>query len=408
MKKYCIFQDEAFHDLKITETKGETNFDKYDASPYFVNVFFGGEHKLYQQIEERYLNWERDNKRLLGIAENIEFKGESIQAKNFTFGFASMNLKYIKFYKFLFELISVDSLILHISTTNKFELLVSRVFSTNFLPIEYLFGIEEMRKMVYTLTKFIDRNRTDKLVKLMFADDSDNNEIITEIYDISVSFQKNNGSHFHLRRELQAAKFLECTIDLLFSNVESLQKYEWDYSWSIEGLKNLLSELNIPERETELYLDGKGYHTEGMYNAVKNNFKFFQIERVDSQDYAGTRIADFLSNFIGRMIKNINLDMRTGDRNNLIYLDESWFDLREEAFECYRLFGKILRKRQDIYWTTHTGLYGDKAIAFYVLIEYITSFDSFNSFSIISLQEHAKEVNECVKIKLLKVFGEIR
>lgn len=40
MKKYCIFQDEAFHDLKITETKGETNFDKYDASPYFVNVFW--------------------------------------------------------------------------------------------------------------------------------------------------------------------------------------------------------------------------------------------------------------------------------------------------------------------------------------------------------------------------------
>ena len=144
-----------------------------------------------------------------------------------------------------------------------------------------------------------------------------------------------------------------------------------------------------------------------MYNAVKNNFKFLQIERVDSQDYAGTRIADFLSNFIGRMIKNIDLDIRTGDRNNLIYLDESWFNLREEAFECYRLFGKILRKRQNIYWTTHTGLYSDKARVLYVLIEYKTSFDSFSSFSIISPQEHAKEVNECAKIRLLKLFGEI-
>lgn len=407
MKKYCIFQDEAFHDLKITETKGETNFDKYHASPYFVNVFFGGEYKLYQQIEERYLNWERDNKRNLGIAANIEFKGESIKAKNFTFGFASMDLKYINFYKFLFELISTDNLILHISTTNKFELLVRRVFSNNFQAIGYLLGIKEMYKIVYALIKFIDRNRTDKLVKLMFTDDLDNNEIITEIHDISVNFQKINGSHFHLRRELEVAKVLEDTINLLFNNVKTLQKYEWDYSWSLEGLKNLLNELNIPERETELYLDGKGNRTEGMYNAVKNNFKFLQIERVDSQDYAGTRIADFLSNFIGRMIKNIDLDIRTGDRNNLIYLDESWFNLREEAFECYRLFGKILRKRQNIYWTTHTGLYSDNARVLYVLIEYITSFDSFSSFSIISPQEHAKEVNECAKIRLLKLFGEI-
>lgn len=407
MKKYCIFQDEAFHDLKITEANGETNFDKYHASPYFVNVFFGGEHELYQQIEERYLNWERDNKKKLGMAIDVEFKGDSIKAKNLSFGLASMNLKYINFYKFLFELISVDDLIIHISTTNKFELLVRRVFFNNFRQIEYFYGFEEMRKMVYTLTKFIDRNRTDKLVKLMFADDSSNDEIITEIHDISVRFQKINGSHFHLRRELQAAKFLEYTIDSLFKNVESSQKYEWDYSWSLDGLKGLLSELNILEGETELYLDGKGYRTEGMYNAVENNFKFLQIKRVDSQDYSGIRIADFLSNFIGRMIKNIDLDMRTGDKNDLIYLDKSWFDLRSEAFECYQLFGNILRNRQGIHWTTHMGIYGDNAIAFYALVEYITSFDSFDSFSNISLQEHAKEVNECVKIRLLRVFGEI-
>lgn len=407
MKEYYIFQDESFHDLKITEANGGTNFDKYEASPYFVNVFFGGEHKLYQQIEERYLNWERDNKKNLGMAVDVEFKGDSIKAKNLLFGLASMNLKYINFYKFLFELISADDLILHISTTNKFELLVRRVFSNNFQQIKDSYGREVMNKMVYTLIKFIDRNRTDKLVKLMFADDSDNNEIITEIHDILVSFQKVNGSHFHLRRELQAAKFLEYTIFSLFRNVETLQKYEWDYSWSLDGLKELLSELNIPEGETKLYLDGYGTRTEGMYNAVENNFKFLQIERVDSQGYAGIRIADFLSNFIGRMIKNIDLDIRTGDRNDLIYLDKSWFGLREEAFECYRVFGKILRNRQGIHWTTHFGIYGDSAIAFYVLVEYITSFDSFDSFSNISLQEHAKEVNECVKIRLLRMFGEI-
>lgn len=407
MEKYCIFQDESFHDLKITEINGGTNFDKYDASPYFVNVFFGGEHKLYQQIEEKYLNWERDNKKKLGMAEDVEFKGDSIKAKNFSFGLANMNLKYINFYKFLFELISVDDLILHISTTNKFELLINSVFSNNFRQIKDTYGREEMNKIVYSLIKFIDRNRTDKLVKLMFADDSDNNEIITEIHDILVNFQKTNRSHFHLRRELQAARFLEYTIFSLFRNVETLQKYEWDYSWSLNGLKELLSELNILERETKLYLDGYGPRTEGMYNAVANNFKFSQIERVDSQDYTGIRIADFLSNFIGRMIKNIDLDIKTGDRNDLIYLDKSWFILREEAFECYRIFGKIMRYKQGINWTTHVGIYGDIAIAFYVLIEYFTSFDSFDSFSNISPQEHAKEVNECVKIRLLRIFGEI-
>ena len=66
-----------------------------------------------------------------------------------------------------------------------------------------------------------------------------------------------------------------------------------------------------------------------------------------------------------------------------------------------------MRYKQGINWTTHVGIYGDIAIAFYILIEYFTSFDSFDSFSNISPQEHAKEVNECVKIRLLRIFGEI-
>ena len=196
-----------------------------------------------------------------------------------------------------------------------------------------------------------------------------------------------------------AKSFKQLLNDFSFT-MSTLDRYDWDYSWSFEGLINLLSELCISNEDVILILDGKGRRTDGMYNIAKESFSSSKILREDSKNHVGIRIADFLSNFIGRIIKNLDLDIRTADNSNLTYVDEEWFNVRKEGFECYKLLGTVLRKRQDIYWTTQVGIYLDTAILFYKFIDYFCDFKDYETYRDISNKEHQKKLNEVVLIAL--------
>ena len=181
---YYFFQDESFHDLEITEKDGKLNCDHLDASPYFVNVFWGSSDEIYKDIKESYQEWENDNKKYLGIKSEDEFKGESIKAKNFEFGLASMNLRYINFYSYLFDLLNQYDIIIQLSTTNKLELLISNVFAEYFAVIENLIYQYDLLSIKYSLIKLIDRHRTSRLIKLLFDTNVDSKLVISEIGSI--------------------------------------------------------------------------------------------------------------------------------------------------------------------------------------------------------------------------------
>lgn len=397
---YYFFQDESFHDLKITEKGGELNFVHLDASPYFVNVFLGFSDEIYNDIKESYQQLENDTKIFLGIKSEDEFKGGSIKAKNFKFGLASMNLRYINFYSDLFNLLNQYDIILQLSTTNKLELLIKNVFIEYFAKIGNTFSQHELPLHVYSLTKLIDRHRTSRLIELLFDTNVDSKLVLSEIDSILDRIITEEVHFPHLSQEVDVAKIFKQLLNEFSFTMSTLDSYDWDYSWSFEGLNKLLSELCISKEDVTLILDGKGRRTDGMYNIAKESFSSSKILREDSKNHVGIRIADFLSNFIGRIIKNLDLDIRTADISNLTYVDEEWFNVRKEGFECYKLLGTVLRKRQDIYWTTQVGIYCDTAILFYKFIDYFCDFKDYETYRDISNKEHQKKLNEVVLFAL--------
>lgn len=394
---YYFFQDESFHDLKITEKGGELNFDHLDASPYFVNVFLGFSDEIYKDIKESYREWENDNKKYLGIKSEDEFKGESIKAKNFEFGLASMNLRYINFYSYLFDLLNQYDIIIQLSTTNKLELLISNVFAEYFAVIENLIYQYDLPLIKYPLIKLIDRHRTSRLIKLLFDTNADSKLVISEIGSILDRIITEQVHYPHLSREVDTAKLFKELLNELSFTISALDSYNWDYSWSFDGLMELLNEINIPDKDIVLFLDGKSWRTEGMFKAAVERFHFAEILREESENHVGIRIADFLSNFIGRIIRNLDLDIRTANISNITYIDEEWFNVRKEGFECYKLLGSVLRTRQNIYWTTQVGIYFDIAILFYKFIDYFCNFKDYETYRDISNREHTEKLNVIVK-----------
>ncbi|RSJ77863.1 hypothetical protein D8798_01635 [Streptococcus cristatus] len=394
---YYFFQDESFHDLKITEKGGELNFDHLDASPYFVNVFLGFSDEIYKDIKESYREWENDNKKYLGIKSEDEFKSESIKAKNFEFGLASMNLRYINFYSYLFDLLNQYDIIIQLSTTNKLELLISNVFAEYFAVIENLIYQYDLPLIKYSLIKLIDRHRTSRLIKLLFDTNADSKLVISEIGSILDRIITEQVHYPHLSREVDTAKLFKELLNKLSFTISALDSYNWDYSWSFDGLMGLLNEINIPDKDIVLFLDGKSWRTEGMFKAAVERFHFAEILREESENHVGIRVADFLSNFIGRIIRNLDLDIRTANISNITYIDEEWFNVRKEGFECYKLLGSVLRTRQNIYWTTQVGIYFDIAILFYKFIDYFCNFKDYETYRDISNREHTEILNVIVK-----------
>ncbi|MGT2895449.1 DUF3800 domain-containing protein [Streptococcus entericus] len=402
---HYFFQDESFHDLKVTLKRGELNFEQLSASPYFINVFLGFSSETYTYVKESYLTWENDNKRFLGISNQIEFKGDSIKAKNFEFGIASMDLRYINFYNYLFNLLMEHDIHLQISTTNKLEFLLSNTFKQIFSRIRDSYGNDFLYKFKYSLIKIIDRHRTGKLIELFFVEDVDSSAIVSEIDAILDKIIREEGDLPHLSHEVKTAKFFKEILGESSFVVTSYNSYNWDYNWSFDGLDNLLSELRLLDKNIVLILDGKSSRTDGMYTVARERFCFSEIHREESEHHVGIRIADFLSNFIGRIIRNLDLDISTASILNLTYIDEKWFDVRKEGFECYKKIGGLLRKYQSVYWTTQVGIYFDTAILFYKFIDYFCSFNNYEAYRSISNKEHTEKLNEIVLYAISSRFN---
>ncbi|HEM3726701.1 TPA: hypothetical protein U1D16_002150, partial [Streptococcus suis] len=252
------------------------------------------------------------------------------------------------------------------------------------------------KKFLYSFIKILDRHRTTELIKLLFTPEIDSVTVLTEIQSILNNIIREEGAVPHLMLEVVTAEQLKLILETFSSSITTFESYTWDYSWSFDGLRGLLNELRILDEEIVLFLDGKSWRTEGMFNAANERFCFAETLREESENHVGIRIADFLSNFIGRIMRNLDSDIRTASNSNLTYINEEWFNVREEGFECYKILGNFLRKYQYIYWTTQVGIYFDIAILFYKFIDYFCDFSDYETYRGISNKEHTEKLNVIV------------
>lgn len=406
IKKNAIhfYYDESYHDLSITQKDGIQNINTKNTSTYFVVSFVGVEEDKTNDFLNKYQVLEQEYKNLIGQKEDHEFKGTIINSKNYNKGFSTMRKVFIRFYTKFFDLLDKYSVIINISTISKFEIVVSRIFIKYIIELGNFYDDEEVYNFIYGTVKFLEQHKTEKLVKLMHSDEYNSKELLLEIKKI-INYVLETRLNFELKnRECNFACLLDQQINNIEKNLNIEEKYKWDYYFSFDGFKNLLNELNIRSENIYLDIDGKGDRTQKIYDTAISMFPNATIERFESKDNLGIRISDFISNLIGRFIKVIDDECtdkqkkieENADFNKKILLDEEWFNLDEEAFDCYRKIGEFFNNRSKIYWTTHMGAYDDIPVVVYSLFQYFYEQNNYEDFKKVSSLEHCEKLNNII------------
>ncbi|HHD1564000.1 TPA: DUF3800 domain-containing protein [Enterococcus faecalis] len=393
-KRYDLFYDEAFHDRKLTEKEtehGELNIENNEQGENFIAVTIGFRTYQTQEFFTKFLVFENNTKKLLGLQSTQEFKGTTIKKKNFKYGIRSFNKDALKIYSEYFDLFDKNTIIT-ISSLNKFELIVLYLIQNAQLPPYVI-----IKNFVYSLIKFLDHYKNKELISIFFDKESTTEKILDTIismFNEVLIFIKGVTRKDREESAIQQMKFI---IENSQFEMKTLSEYNWDYSRAIDGIVFLLNELKIKKTSVTLYIDN-----EEKTVSVAKKYGFKKVESVDSKESVGVRISDILSNFIGRVLKAIddeyledwdNEETKINIHKRRI-LSSEWFDLNQEQFLLYQKIANIFYYRKDIYWTVKTGIYAGKTSIFFTLIYYIgIEFTNYQEYKEVSLEDHRENFN---------------
>ena len=98
-------------------------------------------------------------------------------------------------------------------------------------------------------------------------------------------------------REYVAFNQLIAIISLLEIDISIEKQFKFSYIPNFEGFTALLRERNIKSKFVDLYIDEE----KSTFNVAKN-YRLYKVTSLNSKENIGIRIADILSNFVGRFI----------------------------------------------------------------------------------------------------------
>lgn len=405
--RYKFYYDESYHDPAITQKDGVQNIDLEDASVYFSLCIVGISSDKLEDFINEYTLLENKHKKKIGVNESDEFKGSTFKAKYFKWGLAGIRKDYLYFYKDLFKLLSTYDVIINISIVNKFELLVQNLLEDNLKYSEI-----PWRNFVYDFSKFFNTHKTEKLVRLIHTDNVKASDVLCEINIILDDVIEKMQGYELKRYEVNIAKEIKYVLSNYKIKFNIRDKYQRNYTYSLSGFEALMDELSISSYDIDLDIDGKGKRIDKVIRSAEALLPGAKITGVDSKQSQGIRVADFLSNLMGRLIRSIDkqLDLNRqeieeeGEYNKLNLINENWFKVNKDEFECYRTIGKFFSDRSSQYWTTFTGVYNDEVLAVFTIFQYFSDFDDYEEYKKTPIKGHAKKINKIVVEKLREQF----
>ena len=387
---YKFYFDESYHDRKIViKEKGINTFSK-NLSDSYVGFFWGAKEDVVDEIIAEYLKIEEKHKKILGIEG--EFKATSFSLKNYRSGIRTFNKECFNFYSDFFNLMNRNDIVIQYDIISKIEFLIVKIFDLNLQrnrKVIESFKIS-VQLFIYSLSKFMKVYYNDELIKALY--EVENLETAKEfkellIEQLSTICQTIKGIE-RKEREYLAFNQLIAIISLLKIVISPEKQFNFSYIPNFEGFTALLRERNIKSKFVDLYVDEE----ESTFNVAKN-YQFYKVTSLDSKENIGIRIADILSNFVGRFIyairndKNmledpvINLDdLKKNDLSTKRLLSDDWFDVSEEQFKIYYKAAKVFAINHQYYWTLLTGHYYDDAIMFVELMKFFYYNRNYKSF----------------------------
>lgn len=407
---YNFYYDEAFHDRKLTQRSGKMNIDITNQSYYFVTCTVGFLDEKENKFLKKIISFEEKAKKLLGLSETVEFKGTTLNKKNFKNGIGSFNKNTISIYSDFFELFSED-FIFQLSIINKFEFLVLGLFRGSLFTQEY----NNIEALFYNIVKFLDLYADKDMINAIFSKSSTRkiiiNLIIKKIDAVCSSFREYETEKKFRKNLLIVREFL---IDS-YIKVNVKDKYSWDYSWNINCLKDFLLYKDIEIQSVSLYID-----CEPNTVSAAEKFDFNKVSSVLSNDSPVIRVSDIFANFFGRLLESINNELKISWRNNQnfglensrIILDRSWFCINENQYKLYKQIHQLLlsriSKESDTIYSIMTGDYAESSVILFSLIEYIGGeFISYNKYCEIDDSTHEKDFNIFSVTRLREVLSRL-
>lgn len=389
----CTFYfDESAHDRKIRITNGTTLNIWQDgrSRDEYVGSFIGWADSDLFMVEQQYLMFEQNARLIFDKEPNAEVKSQLVRGKHYRHGLASFNKVSVQFYTALFDFLKETDAIWQSVVVSKTELFVRK--GLRFCGFNEP-GLEDWAA-VYSFAKLFRLYANTELLKDMSA---------------------------YCCGKLQGYQFVRRVVRWLDDIIRydtgcERKRYEL---LACERLKEVLlrHKLRLPERDVVFDYDPVGLglwlcsaeyvHMDENVHIVVDNEEhtaaaiqhwFDDVEQVDSTACFGVRVADLLAGFIARMLQAISVateqshaDLSNGKASEeRVVVPKEWFDLhnRLDIFELYQLIGSVMVGDDLPYYTVLTSCMSDNVIVLFSLLRYMLRFDSFESYSKVSPDEH--------------------
>lgn len=131
---------------------------------------------------------------------------------------------------------------------------------------------------------------------------------------------------------------------------------------------------------------------EGIPSNIFTELNINKIEEdCDSRDYVGLQITDMIVALVGKLVSQITSNTRYdfNKPEQRVLLDEKYFDLNQQQYNLIVELNKFLLDKETNYHFVNDA-YFDETLAFQNYIGYVASFDDFEQYHKVTLNEHVE------------------
>lgn len=378
--KYLFFYDESEHSRKLT--KQTLNADNFALN--FVASIIGYLFNDSKLIEKEYSLIEEKYKKVFCVDE---LKSTIISRKKYKAGFSTFNSNDIDLIEDIINFCIKNDLMLYVTVQNKIHFIIIQLLKN--YHNTFFFDADAMS---YSVTKLICMYKPYEVISAIYDKDM---SFVLELKKFCIKLLSHNGNEAH---KIIENSLLEQLIALLDDYSHEF-KIDWEYSISFYGFKKYLVEQNIGNYLVYIDKEGIGNTLNGAQSEGINSIE------IESNNSYGVRIADFIAGLVSRFIGAIDDSISyksIEDNKQLKYLDKKWFEIDERRFNLYKNLQKLLILQNNSWDKTFCSLYADEFMYFISLVNYISSYDSYDEF--IKCDKHQEYVNACAIQDLKRHF----
>lgn len=397
---HCLFMDEKGpqNSFKISDPfdkKNKLSYANDNMHSYVANVIqieqanYESIKQEYQQIVETYLSTRKQLKQSLGD-KNKELKGLELLKINFDYGITSMKENEVKFYLSLFKMLNKYNVKNLLFMVSKMSIITSSRL-TNFFY--FLDEETEFSPFIakYVLTKYAEIEASKEVIESLLNKTLPIIPLLTLVkQDLKRIINDNQGNE-RMVQQLDIYQQLIIAMDRVIGNhkvklVEPDLGLSFDWNKVKWAFDLWMTEQRYPDNqiEWELFLD------EGIPSDTFNGLGISQIfEGCDSKDHVGLQITDVIVVLIGKLISQMTANTRYDFANpdKRVLLDKRYFDFNQQQYNLAVELNKFLLDKETNYHFVNDA-YFDESLLLQVYIGYIASFDNFNQYKSVELEDH--------------------